>query len=85
MRATDDVPSGTHTRPGSASSTVIFPLTRFTGRAKKAGPQTHDHNSVNSGPIEKKPGKFLGKFAVEWILKLPSRPAHVATLPCGTT
>ena len=55
IRTTDDVPSGTHTRPGSASSTVIFPPKRFTGRAKKAGPQTHDHNSVNSGPIEKKP------------------------------
>ena len=29
-------------------------------------------------------GRFLGKFAVKWILKVPSHLAHVATLPCGT-
>ena len=29
-------------------------------------------------------GKFLGKFIVKWILKLPPRLAYVATLPCET-
>jgi len=29
-------------------------------------------------------GRFLGKFAVQWILKIPPRLAHVATLPCET-
>ena len=30
-------------------------------------------------------GKFLGKFIVKWILKLPPRLAYVATLPCETS
>ena len=29
-------------------------------------------------------GRFLGKFAVKWILKIPSHLAYVATLPCET-
>ena len=29
-------------------------------------------------------GRFLSKFAVKWILKIPSHLAHVATLPCET-
>ena len=29
-------------------------------------------------------GKFLGKFVVKWILKLPLSLAYVATLPCET-
>jgi len=29
-------------------------------------------------------GRFLGKFAVKWILEVPSHLAYVATLPCET-
>jgi len=29
-------------------------------------------------------GRFLGKFAVKWILKIPPHLAYVATLPCET-
>ena len=29
-------------------------------------------------------GRFLSKFAVKWILKIASRLADVATLPCET-
>jgi len=28
--------------------------------------------------------RFLGKFVVKWILKIPSHLTHVATLPCET-
>jgi len=29
-------------------------------------------------------GRFLGKFAVKWISKIPMHLAYVATLPCET-
>jgi len=29
-------------------------------------------------------GRFLGKFAVKWMLKIPPHLAYVATLPCET-
>ena len=29
-------------------------------------------------------GRFLGKFAVKWISKIPAHLAYVATLPCET-
>jgi len=29
-------------------------------------------------------GRFLGKFAIKCILKIPAHLAYVATLPCGT-
>jgi len=29
-------------------------------------------------------GRFLSKFAVKWILKIPPHLARVATLPCET-
>ena len=29
-------------------------------------------------------GRFLGKFVVEWILKILPHLAYVATLPCET-
>jgi len=29
-------------------------------------------------------GRFFGKFAVKWALKIPPHLAHVATLPCET-
>jgi len=44
------------------------------------GPQTH--NSVKSEPIFF--GRFLGKFVVKWILKIPPHLAYVAALPCET-
>jgi len=28
--------------------------------------------------------RFLGKFVVKWVLKIPSHHAYVATLPCET-
>jgi len=34
--------------------------------------------------LQKKPGRFLRKFAVEFILNIPPHPANVATLPCET-
>jgi len=37
---------------------------------QEKGPQTHDHNYVKSQPILGFfTGRFLGKFAVKWILK----------------
>jgi len=30
-------------------------------------------------------GRFLGKFAVKWILKIQPHLAYVATLPCETS
>jgi len=29
-------------------------------------------------------GRFLDKFAVNWISKIPPHPAYVSTLPCET-
>jgi len=29
-------------------------------------------------------GRFLGKFVIKWILKIPPPLAYVATLPCET-
>jgi len=34
--------------------------------------------------LKKNHWKFLGKFVVKWILKLPPHRAYVATLPCET-
>ena len=38
----------------------------------------------NVDRFTKKPGRFLRKFAVEFILNIPPHPANVATLPCET-
>jgi len=39
----------------------------------------------NLNELKKKfTGRFLGKFAVKWILKIPPHLAYVATLPCET-
>ena len=37
--------------------------------------------TVKSETIKNFTGKFLGKFVVKWILKIPP---HLATLPCET-
>jgi len=29
-------------------------------------------------------GRYLGKFAVKWVLKVPPHLAYVAALPCET-
>jgi len=55
-----------------------------TGRAEKVGPQTHDIILSNLNRFKKITGKFLGKFVVKWILKIPPHLAYVATLPCET-
>jgi len=55
------------------------------GGPKKWGPQTHDHNSVKLNRFKKKfTGRFLGKFAVKCLLKIPLRLHYVATLLCET-
>jgi len=38
----------------------------------------------NLNRLKKVTGKFLGKFAIKWILKIPPHLAYVATLPCET-
>jgi len=58
-----------------------------TGWSKKTGPQTHRHNSVtniNRFQIYFFILRFLSKFAVKWISKIPPHFACVATLPCET-
>jgi len=51
----------------------------------KSGPQTHGHYFVKYEPILKKiTGRFLRKFVVKRILKMPLHLAYVATLPCET-
>jgi len=53
---------------------------------QKTGPQTRVHISVKSLPIYLIifTGRFLGKFAVKCILKIPPHLAYVATLLCET-
>jgi len=38
----------------------------------------------NLNRFKKNTGRFLGKFAVKWMLKIPPHLAYVATLPCET-
>ena len=38
----------------------------------------------NLNRFKKITGRFLGKFVVKWILKIPTHLAYVATLPCET-
>jgi len=38
----------------------------------------------NLKQLKKFTGRFPGKFAVKWILKIPLHLAYVATLPCET-
>ena len=47
---------------------------------------THGHNSVKSETIKEIffTGRFLGKFVIKWILKIPPHIAYVATLACET-
>ena len=57
--------------------------TQYTGLAKKVKPQTRGHNSVKSQPIFNffSTRRFLGKFAVKSLLKIPPYPC----ICCHTT
>jgi len=54
----------------------------YTGWAKKWGHRLM--TIILSTDLKKFIGRFLSKFAVEWILKIPPHLAYVATLPCET-
>jgi len=58
---------------------VYVVCTLFAITVVQGGPK----NSVKSSEI-KFTGRFPGKFAVQWILKIPTHLAYVATLPCET-
>jgi len=38
----------------------------------------------NLNRLKKFTGRFLSKFAVKWILKIPPHLAYIAALPCET-
>ena len=50
--------------------------------AKTAAPQTHAVLLSNLNRLKKFTERFLGEFAVKWILKVPPHLAYVTTLPC---
>jgi len=56
------------------------------GWSKKVRPQTRAIIlwNLNGFTNKKFAGKFLSKFAVNWLLKIPPPRAYVATLPCET-
>jgi len=60
------------------------------GSCIQGGPKKWGHGLMpiilsNLNRFKKKfTGRFLGKFAVKRILKIPPHLAHVATLPCET-
>ena len=52
---------------------------------QKTGPQTHDNKlSILNRFSTFFSGRFLRKFAVKWVSKIPLHIAYVATLPCET-
>ena len=73
----DQLRNSTLGRPNRVWATL--PFYTHTGWAKKAGSQTHDHNSVKSYPINFFTGRFLVKFAVKWILNI-APPPHLDCL-----
>jgi len=62
----------------------------LSGRPIQGGPKKRGHRLMtiilsNLNRLKKFPGRFLGEFAVRWILKIPLHLAHVATtLSCET-
>jgi len=74
------------------NSAIILQFLQGRPMGAKNGPQTHDHSHGRAITLSnlnrfKKfffTGRFLGKFAVKWILIIPSYFACVATLPCET-
>ena len=66
----------------TVESSTAATNTNSTEWAKKARPQTHGPNSVNPNQFTKFfTGRFTGKFALNWLLKIPPLFAYVATLP----
>ena len=56
-----------------------------TGWAKKRGHRLMTIILSNFNRFKKNfSGRFFGKFAVKWILRIPPHLAYVATLPCET-
>jgi len=72
---------------GTEAVRVVRPLD---GAIIQGGPKKRGHRLItiilsNFYRFKKKfTGRFLGKFTVEWILKMPSHLAYIATLPCET-
>ena len=69
------------TTPQTGRHTYIQPM--------QGGPKKRGHRLVsiilsNLNRLKKVTGKFLGKFAIKWILKIQPHLAYVATLPCET-
>jgi len=63
----------------------LFSHFTFTGWAKKAGCGLTTIILSNVNRFKKiVTGRFLGKFAVKWVLKIPPHLACVAALPCET-
>jgi len=62
----------------------ILQLCRRTGWAKKAGHRLVNIILSNLDRFKKITGRFLGQFAVKWLLKIPPHLAYVATLPDET-
>ena len=56
-----------------------------TGWPKKRGHRLMTVILSNFNQCKKFTGRFLGKIAVKWILKIPPHLAYVATLPCCET
>ena len=51
------------------------------------GPKKRGHMTIilsNLNRLKNFSGRFLSKFAVKWIFKIPPHLAYVATLPCET-
>ena len=55
-----------------------------TGLTKKRGHRLMTIILSNLSGLKKFTGRFLSKFAVKLILKIPPHLAYVATLPCET-
>ena len=53
-------------------------------RQKKWGQRLVTIILSNLNRLKKFTGRFVGKFAVKWILKIPSHLPYVATLLCET-
>jgi len=52
---------------------------------QKVRPQSHGYSYVKSQPVFKKnTRRFVGKFAVKLLIKIPLHLAYVATLSCET-
>jgi len=54
------------------------------GGPKKRGYELMTIILSNLNRFKKFTGRFLGKFAVKWILKIPPHLAYVPTLHCET-